>query len=113
MNFDRLNVARGGQRTLKRVSELEVDRPHLIAGLVKATTKYGTKVTADLEGNIYCYLPCRISRDLLANDEEQLKIFQQQLLETAVTLKRMEGRWNPIEFGFPAPDQAANNIIEQ
>ena len=106
MNFDRLNaIARGGQRTLKRVSELELNQPYLIEGLVKATTKYGTKVTVDLEGNIYCYLPCRISRDLLANDEEQLKIFQQQLLETAVTFERMEGHWNTIEFRFPVPNQ--------
>ena len=105
MNFDRLNaIARGGQRTMKRVSELELNQPYSIEGLVKATTKYGTKVTVDLEGNIYCYLPCRIFRDLLANDEEQLKIFQQQLLESSVRLKRLEGRLTPIKFGFPVPN---------
>ena len=111
MDFERLNaIAKGVRRTMKRVSELELNRPYLIEGLVRATTKYGTKVTADLEGNIYCYLPCRVSRDLLANEEQQLRIFQQQLQDTTVTLKRIDGRWNPIEFGFPVPDEAQNNL---
>ena len=93
---------------MKKVCELELNRPYLIEGLMTSTTKYGTKVTADLEGNLYCYLPCRVSRDLLANDEQQLKTFQQQLLESAVTLKCIEGRWNPIEFGPPV-EQGHNN----
>lgn len=99
MDFDSLNtIARGSQRNLKKISELELNHPYLIERVLKVTTKYGPKVTADLEGNVFCYLPCRVSKELLDNDEKQLKAFQEGLISHIVTVQRIEGRWNPIRF---------------
>ena len=109
MDFDSLNnVARGSQRNLKKISELELNCPYSIERVVKVTTKYGPKVTANLEGSEDCYLPCRVSNELLANDEEQLKTFQDRLKTHFVTVQRIEGRWNPILFNSVERNQDDN-----
>lgn len=69
MNFDRLNsVARGSKKMLKRIAELEVNVLYSIEAIRKVETKYDDKVVVNLNNDIFCYLPCRVSEDLLDND---------------------------------------------
>ena len=74
--FARLNSVANNLRTLKKISELQIDHLYIIEGIRKTTTKYGDKVVVELEGHIYCYLPARVSKELLTNDDAAFKDFQ-------------------------------------
>lgn len=102
--FARLNAVANNLRTLKKISELQINRLYIIEGLRKITTKFGEKVIVEIEDHVYCYLPARVSKELLANDEAAFKDFQARLETTSVSLRRLEGSYNPIEFvANPAP----------
>ena len=74
MDFNKWNtIGKGEQRTLKKISELEIDRTYVLQSIQRTVTKYGDKITVGLQGNIYCYLPAKLSEALLANDEAGLK----------------------------------------
>lgn len=107
MDFNRWNqIARGESRTLKRISELAMDRLYRIEGVHKTTTKYGEKITVNLEGKIFCYLPAKLSEALLSEQEVGLRELQSELKIGPVNLRRLEprGRSNPVEFVPDIPD---------
>lgn len=110
MDFERLNnVAKGP--TCVPIAELDLDRRYQICDIRKVRTReYGEKVVVDLEGDIFSYLPNRLSVDLLQNNEAELKKFQQQLETATVFLYRLpgKGRWHPIEFEVQYPDDPGN-----
>lgn len=110
MDFERLNnVAKGP--TCVPIAELDLDRKYQICDIRKVRTReYGEKVVVDLEGDIFSYLPNRLSVDLLQNNEAELKKFQQQLETATVFLYRLpgKGRWHPIEFEVQYPDDPGN-----
>lgn len=60
----------------------------------------------DFEGGAYSYLPLRISKDLLAGNEEGLKEFQEQLEISIVSMHRLKprGTFHPMEFLITLPD---------
>lgn len=101
MNFTKWNlIARGEQRNMKRISELELGRAYAIESIQKTTTKFGEKVIVCLEGNFYSYLPAKLSEALLNDDEAGLKEIREELSLSTVKLRRLEsrGRYNPVEF---------------
>lgn len=105
MNFDRLNaVAKGEHRTVKKISELVLNQLYSIQNIRKATTRYGEKVIVDIEDDVYCYLPARVGKELLADGEEGLREFLSQLEVSEVCIRRIEGRFNPIEFLIKLPE---------
>lgn len=110
MNLAKLNsVAKGP--TCVPIAELVQDQQYAIENIRKVQTlQYGEKLVVDLEGYIYSYLPLRICLDLLANDGEGLKQFQDQLEISNVFLRRLKGRgrWHPVEFIIALPDDPAN-----
>ena len=109
MDFNRWNrIAKGEQRNLKKVADLEVDRLYRIENICKTTTRYGEKITIGLSGNIYCYLPAKLPEALLSNDEAGLKEIETELRNGPVNLRRFEsrGKLTPIEFVPDLPDMA-------
>lgn len=117
MNFNKWNtIAKGEQRNMKRISELELHRQYAIEGIQKTTTKYGDKVTVCLEGNIYSYLPAKLSDAMLKDDEAGLKEFREELAVSTIKLRRLEprGRYNPVEFlrNLSVPDIDFNDFVQ-
>lgn len=101
MDFNKWNsFGKGEQRTLKKVSDLEINRTYLLQCIHKTITKYGNKITVGLEGDIYCYLPAKLSEALLANDEAGLQEVKEEQEKGTVGLRRLpqRGRFNPVEF---------------
>ena len=99
-------VAKSGLRSVKKISELDLDRLYSIEGIRKSTTKYGDKVVVNLEGNIMCYLPARVSKELLSDEEAGLVDFEALLQSTSVSLRRLDGPYNSIEFVVNLPEDA-------
>ena len=61
MDYTKWNkIGRGEDRSVKKITELELDRLYRIESIRKTSTKYGEKVTICLEGNIFCYLPAKL-----------------------------------------------------
>lgn len=103
MNFEHLNsVARGSKKMLRRIADLEINALYPIEAIRKVGTKYGDKVIVDLKNDIFCYLPCRVSKDLWENVAARLIEFKNALLNTKISLRPLEGRYSPIEF-VPTP----------
>lgn len=101
MDFNRWNtIAKGEQRNLKKISDLELGRTYLVEGIQKTTTKYGLRITVGLEGNIYCYLPAKLSEALLAQEDAGLLEVKAESERGGVGLQRLpqRGRFNPVEF---------------
>lgn len=114
MNLEKLNaIGRAKeQRTVKALSELELDQLYLIENIRKANTKFGEKIIVDLENKIYCYLPARVGKELLANNEEGLIEFKEQLEVSNISMRRLKGRWNPVEFVITLPDDDDFSTLE-
>ena len=91
-------IAKGNQRKLTKISDLEIDQAYVIENIKKIKTQYGDKVIVELASNIYCYLPSRVSKAFLENEEEDLIEFQERLTLTPISLRRLKGEYNPIEF---------------
>lgn len=109
MDFNRWNrIAHGESRTMKRISELAMNRLYRIEGIQKTITKYGEKITVNLEGKIFCYLPAKLSEALLSEEEVGLLEVQAELKIGPINLRRLEpiGRSNPVEFVPDIPDMA-------
>lgn len=103
MNFEHSNsVARGSKKMLKRIFEFEVGTLYPIEAIRKVDTKYGDKVVVDLKGDILCYLPCRVLKELLTNEAAEFIEFQISLKHNGVSLGPLEDRHTPIEF-VPTP----------
>ena len=101
MDFTEWNtIAKGEHRNMKRISELEINKAYVIENIHQVTTKYCSKVTVALEGNIYRYLPARLSDALLKDNEAGLTEIREELAVSTVKLRRLEprGRYNPVEF---------------
>lgn len=99
MDFVKLNsIAKCSQRQILKISELVEDRLYSIEDIRKINTQFGEKVIVDLESNTYCYLPARVSKALLQNNEEQLMHFQKELKKSPYSLRKLEGDFTPIEF---------------
>ena len=101
MDFNKWNtIGKGEQRTLKKISELEIDRTYVLQSIQRTATKYGDKITVGLQGNIYCYLPAKLSDSLLANDEAGLQEIRKEQEKLSVGSRRLpqRGRFNPVEF---------------
>ena len=116
MDFSKWNkIAKGEDRTMKRVSELEMDRVYRIEDVRKSTTKYGDKVIACLEGNIYSYLPAKLSEALLAEDEIGLIELGDEVRNTLVGLRCLppRGRMNPVEFLKKNLPEDAGSILNK
>lgn len=113
MNYNKWNkIGKSEPRTLKKISELELNRLYIIEEIRQITTKYGEKVTVSLEGDIYCYLPAKLSTALLEKEEEGMKEIQQELTQSVVYLRRLEGRGraNAVEFVGSQPDQSLADV---
>lgn len=73
MDFAKLNsIAAGSSRTLKKIADLDFGQLYMIEEIKKVHTKYGDKVVVDLYENICCYLPSRLSKYLLQDEEAAL-----------------------------------------
>lgn len=110
MNFEKLNmVAKGDQRTVKKIVDLELDRLYEIERIRKSHTSYGEKVVIDIKDekgqNVFCYLPKRVGELLLADEEGGLKEIQSQMEVCSVSIRRIKGRYNPVEFVIQLPDE--------
>lgn len=108
MALERLNLlAKGGaKRALKKISELEFDRVYVIESVHKTVSKFGPQVTVNLEGDIFCYLPRKVSDSMLENGEINFIEFKEQLNSVTVGLKRLPnlGRYHPVEFLIIEPE---------
>lgn len=99
MDFSKLNVvARSGLRDLKRIFELELNRLYEIEEVKKVMTKYGEKFVVYVKDNMICFLLTRVSNELLSDKEAGLIEFQERLTTTLVSLRRLDGPYNSIEF---------------
>lgn len=99
MDIKKLNSIAGyTERKCKPISELVVNQAYVIEAIKRVTMKYGDKVVIDLQDNAYCYLPARICKELLRNDQQGLIEFGEQLEVSNVSIKRLSGRSNPVEF---------------
>lgn len=109
MDLEKLNIISRAnhQRTCKTISDLQVDQLYMIENIRKCNTKFGEKVVVDLENQIYCYLSSRVSKELLSNDEEGFTEFKKQLEVSNISMRRLQGRWNPVEFVMILPDDPA------
>lgn len=108
--FAKLNAVAKNQKILKKISELTVGQCYVIDAVRKVVTKYGEKVIVELENNIICYLPARVSKELLANNETALIDFQAQLNEGSISLRRLDGgNYNPIEFLVTPADSSSDS----
>lgn len=98
-------IARGNQRSLIKISDLEINHPYVIENMRKIKTQFGVKVIVELESDIYCYLPSRVSKALLENEEEGLTEFKERLTLAPTYLRRTkEADYNPIEFLIALPN---------
>lgn len=107
MDFSKWNlIAKCEPRNLKKISELEIGQLYIIEDIKKYITKYGDKVAVNLEGNIYAYLPAKLSDALLKNEEAGVKEVQEELTKTGMYLRRLEshGRSNAVEFVSFSPE---------
>lgn len=99
MDLSKINsLAKCVPRNITKISDLVIGKIYVVEDMRKIKTQYGEKIIVDLENNLYCYLPARVSRALLLNDEEGLKNFQLQMKKITYGLKKLEGEYNPIEF---------------
>lgn len=100
MDLQKLNLVANNlkQRTLKRIPELSLQSDYSIENIKKVKTKFGDKVIVELEQDVYCYLPSRVSTQLLSNGEQGLNEFKEQLTVSTIKMRRLDGSWNPVEF---------------
>lgn len=111
MDLNRFNSIAGiMERKSTSISELVVNQAYAIEDIRKAVTKFGDKVIVDLQDNIYCNLPARVSKDLLKNDEQGLKEFKEKVEVSNMSIRRLQGRWNPVEFIITLPDDNINAL---
>lgn len=101
MDFNKWNkIARGEERTLKKISELEIGKAYQLEEIHKTPTKFGDKVTVCLTGKIYCYLPAKLSSSLLADEEAGVLEIINALKDGELFMRRLtpRGMFNPVEF---------------
>ena len=115
MNLEKLNVVGRAQdyKTCKALSDLVLDQLYVIENIRKANTKFGAKVIVDLKDNFYCYLPARVSKELLSQDEAGLNEFKEQLECSEVSIRRLKGRYNPIEFVINLLDENFGDLDDE
>lgn len=112
MDYNKWNkIGKSEPRTIKKISELELHQPYVIEEIREIMTKYGQKVTVSLEGDIYCYLPAKLSHALLQNEAGGLKEIQQEMAKNIIHLRRLEGRGraNAVEFVGSHPDEGPSD----
>lgn len=112
MNYNKWNkIGKSEPNTLKKISDLELGQLYVIREIRKTMTKYGEKVTVSLDGDVYCYLPAKLSHALLQNQEEGMKEIQQELAQGVLHLRRLEGRGraNAVEFVGSNPDDCLSD----
>lgn len=105
----------------KPLSALNVNQQYAIVDIRRAKTKYGEKVVVDLidpeeAENIFCYLPTRVSKKLLTEDEAGLTEFLQQLQNSKMAMRRLAamGTWMPVEFIIVLPvDPDVEDDVQQ
>lgn len=109
MDFQKLNkISKIEQRELKKLSELNLNEPYEIFQVKQVTTRFGQKVIAELNDNIVCYLPARVSNELLSSNERGLEEFKEELKISKVYMKILEGPYTPVEFSKEKPKKNKN-----
>lgn len=97
----------GEQRKVRKISDMEVNHLYAIEDIKDVTTTFGRRVILNLENDEFCYLPTRVSKAMLKNDEAGLKEFQERLEVANVSIRCLPGRlgrsW-PINFLVTLPD---------
>jgi hypothetical protein len=81
----------------KKLSELEVSKNYQITSIRKVQTKYGPRITVDLENINTVFLPARMAKML--NDDDDL--FEKMVLasdENQLHLRYLGGQYNQMEF---------------
>ena len=102
MDLRKLNmVAKNtNQSTLNKISELSLLHDYVIENIRKVNTKFGRNVIVELEGDIYCYLPSRVSTQLLSNGEQGLIEFKEHFMTSTIKMRRLDGPWNIVKFNI-------------
>lgn len=106
-------IAMGEQRKVRKIADMVVNHLYAIEGIKSVTTTYGQKVVLDLENEEFCYLPVRVSKMMLEDDEAELKEFQERLEVANISIRRLPGKlgrsW-PIEFVIILPDDPTDPL---
>lgn len=82
---------------LKKLSELEMKKEYTVTGMRTSQTKWGTRITVDLDGEFTCFLPSRFVQAF----EEQQALFQQMTVAAGEKKLRMiyyGSKYNHLEF---------------
>ena len=70
MDLSKLNaIARGGFLPTKKLSDLPRDVKLMVTNLKFVTTKYGTKVVAELDSEFEVFLPKKVSSALVEDED--------------------------------------------
>ena len=70
MDLSKLNaIARGGFLPTKKLADLHRNVKFMVTQLKYVTTKYGTKVVAELDSEFEVFLPKRVSSDLVQDEK--------------------------------------------
>lgn len=113
MDLKKLNsISKFIWRKCKLISELVVNQAYMVEDIRKVTTKYGDRVIIDLQDEVYCYLPTRISKELLGNDQQGLTEFSAQLEVSKMSMKSLPGRSSHVEFIIILPDDDIDCFVD-
>lgn len=97
MNLEEINkLAKGDLREQKRVPDLEENRLYTVEDLRIHNTRYGKKCVIDLDGDIFVYLPAKLSKRLVEDYDKEFVGFLNRV-KKGLNVMRIPGEAN-IEF---------------
>lgn len=82
---------------VKKLSELVIEKEYIITKMKTSQTKWGARVTVDLQNEFTCFLPSRFAEAFEKDD----KLFQQMITcasEQRLTMVYYGTKFNHIEF---------------
>lgn len=82
---------------VKKLMELEIEKEYTITKMKTSQTKWGPRITVDLENEFTCFLPSRFVQAFAENDT----LFQQMVTAVSENKLRMlyyGSKYNHLEF---------------
>lgn len=101
MDFSKINKVGRLEDFLptQKISELQAMADYQITGMRKCKTKFGERVTVDVDGEVTVFLPARIAKTL----NEDNDMFQTMLTaceEKRLQMRYLGGSYNQVEFKY-------------
>lgn len=99
MDFSRINKV--GTLTeflpVKKLCELKTDRDYKITNIKNVNTKWGSRITIDVENEFTCFLPSRFVK-AFEEDEEMFRQMNASAQSGALLMQYLGTKYNNVQF---------------